>query len=153
MHVSLYVSNIESTVDFYREFFQVEPSKVKEGYAKFTLDSPALIISFVEKPDRIKDNFGHLGFQVQTGEELKEAMTRLQSQGHSLREEIGTSCCYALQDKFWITDPDGYQWEVYHFHDDVEFNDPHYQIKDQPVEKQKVTLGEPASCSPDSGCC
>ena len=44
------------------------------------------------------------------------------------REEMGTNCCYATQDKFWVNDPDNVQWEVYYFHADAEFNDPHYSL-------------------------
>jgi hypothetical protein len=24
-----------------------------------------------------------------------------------------TNCCYAIQDKTWVTDPDGNEWEVF----------------------------------------
>ena len=63
------------------------------------------------------------------------------------KEEMGTNCCYAVQDKFWVSDPDGVQWEVYYFHADAEFNDPHY-------ETQSAT----ACCTPKqetqkTGCC
>ena len=79
------------------------------------------------------------------------------------REEIGTACCYAVQDKFWVNDPDGIQWEIYFFHEDVSFNDPHYEVQDasaccmphQATEKPKVALSEISqnSCEPGSGCC
>ena len=78
-------------------------------------------------------------------------------------EEIGTACCYAVQDKFWVTDPDGVQWEVYYFHEDVEFNDPKYAMEDASAccmpakeEKPKVKLAELSGaekCEPGSGCC
>ncbi len=171
MHVSLYSSNIEKTVAFYRSFFDQEPSKVKPGYAKFELTEPALIISFVEKPDRIQNTFGHLGFQVNSAEELEKRMKAARSKGLGMLEEKGTACCYAVQDKFWVTDPDGHQWEVYHFHEDVAFNDPHYAIGKSAEEKATATSAphaaasnagvmaspEPAKaescCAPGSGCC
>lgn len=128
MHVSLYSSNIDRTVEFYRGFFAQEPAKVMPGYAKFELAAPALIISFVEKADRVQSAFGHLGFQVQSAEALAKHIEAARQMGFPMLEEKGTACCYAVQDKFWITDPDGHQWEVYHFHEDVAFNDPHYAL-------------------------
>src|SRR5882762_6966076 len=70
MHVSLYVSDLEKSIDFYSSFFATAPVKVKPGYAKYVLVSPSLIISFVENAERVQQNFGHLGFQVETVEEL-----------------------------------------------------------------------------------
>jgi catechol 2,3-dioxygenase-like lactoylglutathione lyase family enzyme len=127
MHVSLYVRDIAATVGFYTSFFGQEPSKVRPGYAKFTLDQPSLIISFVENPERVQAHFGHLGFQVETLAQLGERRDAAEAAGLISREEIGTACCYAKQDKFWVTDPDGAQWEVYYFHQDAEFNDPRYE--------------------------
>ena len=129
MHVSLYVSNIARTVDFYTTFFGQEATKVKPGYAKFMLDKPSLIISFVENPGRVQSNFGHLGFQVETVGELEEKLAVAREKNLVAKEEMGTNCCYAKQDKYWVTDPDGVQWEVYYFHEDAEFNDPHYETQ------------------------
>ena len=127
MHVSLYVSDMTKTVNFYKEFFGTDPSKVKLGYAKFVLDRPSLIISFVENKERVQQNFGHLGFQVETLEDLNIRLWEAQKKNIVAKEEAGTNCCYAKQDKFWVNDPDGVQWEVYYFHADAEFNDPHYE--------------------------
>jgi catechol 2,3-dioxygenase-like lactoylglutathione lyase family enzyme len=127
MHVSLYVSDIEASVKFYTTFFGIEPVKVKPAYAKFVLESPSLIISFVENRERVQSNFGHLGFQVETVEEMFKRLEIAKAHKIVDKEEIGTACCYAVQDKFWVKDPDGVQWEVYYFHEDAEFNDPHYE--------------------------
>lgn len=130
MHVSLYVSDIKKSINFYSEFFEQQPVKVKPNYAKYVLEKPSLIISFVENKDRVQSNFGHLGFQVDTLEELSGKLDVAKSKNLVTREEIGTNCCYAKQDKFWVNDPDGVQWEVYYFHADAEFNDPHYEMKE-----------------------
>ena len=129
MHVSLYVSDLTKTIDFYNSFFGLAPEKVRRGYVKYILPEPSLIISFVENAERVKQNFGHLGFQVETMEELNTRLEQAQLSGLLTREETGTNCCYAKQDKFWVTDPDGVQWEVYYFHADAEFNDPHYEME------------------------
>ena len=163
MHVSLYVSDLSKTIDFYNRFFGQEPVKIREGYTKYVLDEPALIISFVENRERVQQHFGHLGFQVETLSGLNERLALAQTAGLVTREEIGTNCCFASQDKFWVSDPDGVQWEVYYFHADAEFNDPHF---DEPasacciapaIEEKKVAFknlaAETACCTPGSGCC
>lgn len=124
MHVSLYVSDLTKSLNFYTRFFAQEPAKIRTGYAKFVLETPSLIISFVENADRVQSNFGHLGFQVETIEDLHEKLHVAKQSQLLTKEEIETNCCYARQDKFWVTDPDGVQWEVYYFHEDAEFNDP-----------------------------
>jgi len=94
---------------------------------------------------------------------MSEWLNKARLQGIVSKEEIGTSCCYAIQDKFWATDPDGVQWEVYYFHEDAEFNDPHYALEDAaaccmpPVSpKEKISLSDLTTvntCAPGSGCC
>ena len=130
MHVSLYVSDIQKSVDFYTQFFGQEPNKVKPAYAKYVLEKPSLIISFVENKERVQSNFGHIGFQVETLEDLNTKLADAKTKNLVAREEIGTNCCYAKQDKFWVNDPDNVQWEVYYFHEDAEFNDPHYEMNE-----------------------
>ena len=163
MHVSLYVSDIAKTIDFYSLFFGQEPVKIRNGYTKYVLDEPALIISFVENAGRVQEHFGHLGFQVVTLAELNKRLSVAQAAGLVTREETGTNCCFANQDKFWVSDPDGVQWEVYYFHADAEFNDPHFEEPSSacciaPAEENKVAfknlaVEEAACCKPGSGCC
>ncbi|MEY3416539.1 MAG: hypothetical protein RL060_650 [Bacteroidota bacterium] len=159
MHVSLYVSNIAQSVNFYTSFFGLSAVKVKSNYAKYVLETPSLIISFVENKERVKADFGHLGFQVETAAQLQEALTNAKNKNLPVKEEMGTSCCYAVQDKFWVADPDGYQWEVYLFREDAEFNDPHYaqdetEVCCMPPAKTKETeVVSSPTCAPGSGCC
>lgn len=159
MHVSLYVADINKTVGFYNQFFAQEPEKVKADYAKYVLTDPSLIISFVQNEERVRSNFGHLGFQVNTEEELNARMEAIKKTDLAMVEEMGTNCCYAYQDKFWVADPDGHQWEIYHFHEDVEFNDPKYETENSEnccvppkVKKNLRDLAEEC-CEPGSGCC
>ncbi|HEY2582360.1 MAG TPA: ArsI/CadI family heavy metal resistance metalloenzyme [Mucilaginibacter sp.] len=134
MHVSLYVSDLLQTISFYNLFFGKAPEKIRKGYVKYVLDEPSLIISFVESPERVRQNFGHLGFQVETVEKLNDRLAQAQRAGLITREEIGTNCCFAKQDKFWVTDNDKIQWEVYYFHEEAEYNDPHYEEIKTPAE-------------------
>ena len=163
MHVSLYVSNLEASLKFYTAFFGMEPVKVKPFYGKYVLESPSLIISFVENAERVQSNFGHLGFQVETREEMDSRLAIAREHNLVSKEEIGTACCYAVQDKFWATDPDGVQWEVYYFHEDAEFNDPHYELQDtsaccMPAQEKKqpafveLSLATNACCEPGTCC-
>ena len=121
MHVGLNVSNIEKTLKFYEVVFDQKADKIREGYAKFIL--PELIISFIETPNKPDQNFGHLGFSLTSSEEVTLHLERIEKSGIDTLTEEQVKCCYALQDKFWVTDPDGFRWEFYHFQDDVESND------------------------------
>ncbi len=143
MHTSFYVSDIEKTVAFYNTFFGQEPTKVRPFYAKYILDSPSLIISFIESPDKVNANFGHIGIQVETQDEMYRRFFEAKTRDLELVEEIGVSCCYAKQDKFWVSDPDGIEWEIYYFHEDAEFNHPRYDFK-----KDEETEGAACGCTP-----
>lgn len=166
MHVSLYVSNISETINFYSSFFGKPANKVKPSYAKYVLNSPSLIISFIENPSRVNPSFGHLGIQVETLEEMHQRLALAEQQEIVSKKEIGTSCCYAVQDKFWVNDPDGHQWEIYYFHTDAEFNDPKYEqmeesnccISEPAKENVKIEIKDSKQVStenytPGSGCC
>ncbi|MEQ9306513.1 MAG: ArsI/CadI family heavy metal resistance metalloenzyme [Marinoscillum sp.] len=119
-HIGLHVSDINHTVEFYKHLFNQEPIKQKSDYAKFELDEPGLVISFIEAPDHVAKGFGHLGLRVSTSAQLAARKQDVESHLEIALEEKNTNCCYAQQDKFWVTDPDGYEWEVYHFKKDVE---------------------------------
>lgn len=126
-HLSLYVSDIAKSKDFYTRFFGLAPVKTKDKYAKFELADPALVLSLVQNPERVQAGFGHTGIVVDS----KEAVTAWQTLAKERGVEVAlvedqTRCCYALQDKFWVHDPDGVQWEVYTFLEDTEWNDPNY---------------------------
>jgi catechol 2,3-dioxygenase-like lactoylglutathione lyase family enzyme len=162
MHVSLYVSDMQRSIAFYTSFFGTEPVKIKPGYTKFILEQPSLIISFVESKERVNQNFGHLGFQVESPADLEHELQKAKANGFIAREEVGTNCCYAKQDKFWVNDPDGVQWEVYYFHEDAEFNDPHYAGDDAVAcctvssEDSKSSCGcnaEVSTASKSATCC
>lgn len=163
MHVSLYVSDLQTSINFYTQFFGKHPEKIKPGYAKYILEKPSLIISFIEHPERVQAHFGHLGFQVETTEELDQKLKIAEALKLVSKKEMGTACCYATQDKFWVTDPDGVQWEVYYFHEDAEFNDPHYAEESAvaccmplaTAEKPKMKLSEMQKtvCAPETNCC
>ena len=111
-HVSLNVSSVDASVAFYEKAFGVAATKRRPGYAKFDLQSPALNLTMTEAP-RTGVNASHFGVQVATTEDVLEAKGRFEAQGLATRSEEDTACCYAVQDKVWIEDPDGNSWEVF----------------------------------------
>ncbi len=119
-HIGMHVTDIQKTVDFYQHLFGVQPIKQKKDYAKFELDNPGLVISFIESPKKVGNQFGHLGIRVNSQEELEAKKIEVSGYLEIALEEEATNCCYAVQNKFWVNDPDGYEWEVYHFIEDAE---------------------------------
>jgi catechol 2,3-dioxygenase-like lactoylglutathione lyase family enzyme len=111
-HVSLNVTAIDRAVEFYEKAFGVPVTKRRPGYAKFDLQNPSLNLSMVEAP-RTGVNASHFGIQVASVEDVLEAKSRFEAAGLETRTEENTACCYAVQDKVWVEDPDGNHWEVF----------------------------------------
>lgn len=111
-HVSLNVSNIDQSVAFYEKAFGVPASKRRPGYAKFDLEAPALNLTMTEAP-RTGINASHFGIQVASTADVVEAKQRFEAAGLATASEENTACCYAVQDKVWVADPDGNSWEVF----------------------------------------
>lgn len=119
-HVSLNVSNIQNSVEFYTKMLGVEPLKVKSDYAKFDVTNPPLNLSMVQIPFERGGSLSHLGLQVETTEEVLEIGKRWVESGLKTLDEMKTDCCYALQDKTWVQDPDGNRWEVFTVLENIE---------------------------------
>jgi len=111
-HISLNVTDIEATVLFYSRAFGVAPTKRRRGYAKFDLQAPALNLTMQEHP-RTGVNASHFGIQVAHTDDVLEARRNFESRGLQTFTEEHVTCCHAVQDKVWITDPDGNRWEVF----------------------------------------
>ena len=129
MHMGYHVSNLQNTIDFYTKFFGVEPVKVKKDYVKFILTQPSLNISFIENPDHVQKDHLHFGIEVNNAKDLQHRLGQALRYDLSIDDEKEVKCCYAKQDKFWVTDPDGYRWEVFHFKEDVTSNDEQYSTE------------------------
>lgn len=111
-HVSLNVSAIDASVAFYEAAFGVKATKRRPGYAKFDLESPSLNLTMTEAP-RTGINASHFGIQVAATGDVLEAKKNFEAAGLLTRSEEDTACCYAVQDKVWVEDPDGNAWEVF----------------------------------------
>jgi catechol 2,3-dioxygenase-like lactoylglutathione lyase family enzyme len=112
-HLALNVRNVEESLVFYRKMLGIEPSKVRTGYAKFDVQNPPLNLTLNEHAFGERGALSHLGIQVGSTDDVLATRDRWNGQGLATRDEMNTSCCYAVQDKAWVSDPDGNQWEVF----------------------------------------
>ncbi len=117
-HLSLNVSDLGRSIEFYRILFGVEPAKRRADYAKFELNDPPLVLSLEPTPRAIGGPLNHLGFRMPDSATLVAMQERLERAGISSQREEGVECCYARQTKFWVTDPDKTLWEIYTLDDD-----------------------------------
>jgi catechol 2,3-dioxygenase-like lactoylglutathione lyase family enzyme len=120
-HLALTVSDVDRSLPFYRALLDAEPAKVKPGYAKFEPRDPAIVLALIQgdRGDTL-GAFNHGGIKVSTTDEVLATRLRLKQAGLATFDEMETECCYATQDKIWVTDPDGTPWEVFTVLEDVE---------------------------------
>ncbi len=112
VQLALNVDNLDEAVTFYSKLFGAEPAKLKPGYANFALTEPPLKLVLLENPGN-GGTINHLGVEVDSSETVHAEIARLTGEGLFTDEEIGTTCCFATQDKVWVTGPGGERWEVY----------------------------------------
>ena len=112
VQLALNVSDVDAAVDFYSKLFGAEPAKRRPGYANFAIDEPALKLVLIENATAA-GTLNHLGVEVGCSGDVTAAQARLAGQGLETATEDQVACCYAVQDKVWVTDPDGARWEVY----------------------------------------
>lgn len=117
MHVHVSVDDLQASIKFYSTMFGSEPTVIKLDYAKWMLDDPR--VNFAISQRGAPAGLNHLGIQVESSEELAEMNDRLRALDTQVKEEMGTACCYAKSDKYWVTDPQGIAWEAYHTLDSV----------------------------------
>ena len=135
IHISLNVKNLDKSVAFYKRMFGKGPSKfiksdstsnsitrrrkkengekTKGGYAKFDLDKPSLNLALNEVSFESGGSLSHLGLQLETTDDVLDFRRRWEKEGLFTVDEMGVSCCYAKQDKTWVRDPDGNEWEAF----------------------------------------
>jgi len=112
-HLAINVRDVETSLEFYKKMLGIEPSKVRTGYAKFDVQNPPLNFTLNQVPFSGPGALSHLGIQVASTDDVLATKKNWESAGLIPREEMQTTCCYALQDKAWVTDPDGNEWEVF----------------------------------------
>ena len=118
-HLALNVKSVERSIDFYRRLLGLEPSKVRAGYAKFDVQNPPLNLTLNEVSFNERGALSHLGIQVASTDDVLATRDRWGREGLLTRDEMQTNCCYAFQDKAWVADPDGNEWEVFVVLEDI----------------------------------
>src|SRR6188474_3984063 len=112
-HLALNVRNVSNSIEFYRKMLGIEPAKVRTGYAKFDVQNPPLNLTLNQSVFNERGALSHLGIQVASTDDVLAIRERWTEAGLLTRDEMQTNCCYALQDKTWVRDPDGNEWEVF----------------------------------------
>ena len=135
-HVALTVTDLPTAIAQYRKMLGMEPAKVKPDYAKFELADPPVILSLNlgGEPGTVS----HLGIRYAETERSRRRLARTKAEGMAVREQPGTTCCYAKADKFWVHDTDGLGWEMYTLLEDAEVHSI--------VETRRISLLQPHSC-------
>jgi lactoylglutathione lyase len=157
LHVHVSVKDLAASIRFYRSLFAAEPVITKPDYAKWILEDPR--VNFAISTNRQPPGVNHLGFQVDTDEELRAMRAQLQAADARMVEESEQPCCYAKSDKYWVTDPTGIAWETFHTlgsipvygEDTAVFN---HGASAVPVENPAVPrCGSAQTAQPATSCC
>ena len=113
LQLALNVDDLDSSIAFYRKLFGTEPAKVRQGYANFAVADPPLKLVLIENPGQ-GGSVNHLGVEVADTETVDREQARLTEAGLNSLDERDSTCCYARQDKFWLSEtPNGERWEIY----------------------------------------
>ena len=116
-HVHLHVQDLQASIAFYSRLFSAQPARIETDYAKWMLEDPR--VNFAISTRGSKPGLDHLGFQVDSTEELIEMKAAAERADMTMLDEGETTCCYARSDKHWITDPQGVAWEQFHTLGDI----------------------------------
>jgi len=112
-HLAINVKDVNTSIEFYKKMLGIDPAKVRTGYAKFDVQNPPLNLTLNQVPFDGQGALSHLGLQVASTADVLAIKAGWEQRGLVPREELQTDCCYALQDKAWVDDPDGNEWEVF----------------------------------------
>ena len=115
VHIALAVRDLKRSRLFYETLLGASPTKERPAYIKFEPQDPSvnLTLNKVEGSRVIHKPVTHYGVQVHSTQAVQDAISRLSDAGLQTTVEENTTCCYAVQDKVWVSDPDGNQWEVF----------------------------------------
>ena len=112
VQLALNVDDLGEAIAFYSKLFNTPPAKVKPGYANFAVAEPPLKLVLIENHGH-GGTLNHLGVEVESSAAVHAQIARLTNEGMFTEEEMGTTCCFATQDKVWVTGPAGEKWELY----------------------------------------
>ncbi len=142
IHISIRVSDMSRSMDFYQTLLDEAPDKMKPGYTRFMpADTPILLSLMSDDGSRGEGRIDHLGIRLSSTAEVESARRRLEAIGAEMAQEDQVTCCWAVQDKIWLTDPDGHRWEI-------------YTVTDEQTEiAEEVACCAPAEPASTSACC
>src|ERR1700761_5192321 len=123
VQLALRVADLEGSIPFSSKLCGAEPAKRRPVYANFAITEPPLKLVLMEGTAGEPTRMDHLGVEVETTEEVTAATARLSGQGLPTAVEESTACCYAVQDKVWVTGPGDEPWEVYTVKGDADVMD------------------------------
>ena len=123
VQLALRVADLDASIAFYSKLFAAEPAKRRPGYANFAIAEPPLKLVLIEGVPGEATRLDHLGVEVETTDEVAAATGRLAAEGLATATEEDTACCYAVQDKVWVTGPGAEPWEVYVVKSDSDVRD------------------------------
>ena len=123
VQLALNVTDLDASIAFYRNLFGAEPAKRRPGYANFAIADPPLKLVLIHTDSATRGTgatgaLNHLGVELDDLPALTATRARLTEAGLTTLDEDDTTCCFALQDKVWVTDPDAAPWEHYVVKDD-----------------------------------
>ena len=127
VQLAINVENLDDAIAFYSKLLQMQPSKRRPGYANFAVDAPPLKLVLIEG-EGAPGSLNHLGIEVDSSCEVSGTASRFDALGLDTLVEDEVPCCYALQDKVWVTDPDGARWEIYTVLGESEVGTPGQQL-------------------------
>jgi catechol 2,3-dioxygenase-like lactoylglutathione lyase family enzyme len=146
VHLHLHVSDLTKTREFYEKFFGGDPVKVKPGYVKFLPEWAPVNLAL--SPGAVgAGTIDHVGVQVDSVETVMAQLARVRAAGLAVTEEMGVNCCHANQDKFWVKDPDGVEWEVYHLNYDLESDEAQREAR-----PSELAVVGPTACCGGTSC-
>jgi catechol 2,3-dioxygenase-like lactoylglutathione lyase family enzyme len=143
VQLALRVADLEAAVGFYSRLFDTEPAKRRPGYANFAIAEPPLKLVLLEGEAGEPTRMDHLGVEVASTDEVAAATNRLADAGLATRIEDDTTCCYAVQDKVWVTGPGGEPWEVYTVKADARPD-----LEGKTAAELSVVAGDGTCCTP-----
>lgn len=144
-HIHISVADLNRNVQFYSQLFNAEPTVLKEDYAKWALDDPA--VNFAISNRAGQSGLDHVGIQTDTDKELTQLRERLETAGVKGVAQEGTTCCYTRSDKYWVQDPQGIAWETFHSLESVPV------FRETRQDESKDTCCTPGLSNSASSCC
>jgi catechol 2,3-dioxygenase-like lactoylglutathione lyase family enzyme len=144
VQLALRVADLEAAVEFYSRLFDTVPAKRRPGYANFAIAEPPLKLVLLEGEAGEPTRMDHLGVEVPSTDDVTAATTRLAEAGLATRVEDNTTCCYAVQDKVWVSGPGGEPWEVY-----TVTGDSRPELEGRTEADLSAVSGDGTCCRPD----